>query len=169
VLGETGPEGTEDPKMKGFKYMKNGHGVPGETKIVAGTAMISNGEKWLPYPSTAHELICEAQKLGWGFDDGIPVRLRPETLTPYVRILIGREAGENAETPDEMSPGIQFHITWNAPEKGADSRASWKLGEIYVRTSEKPEWETVTSMKTVRATMASHPVVKESRHVPVNA
>jgi hypothetical protein len=168
VLGETGPEGTEDPKMKGFKYMNNGHGVPGETRIVAGVATISNGEKWLPYPSTAHELICEAQKLGWGFDDGIPVRLDHKG-TPFVRVLIGREAGETADEVGVVSPGIQFHITWNAPEKGADSRASWKLGEIYVKTSEKPEWETVSSMKTVRATMATHPVVLESRHVSVNA
>jgi hypothetical protein len=153
--------------MKGFKYMKTGHGAPGETRIVAGVATISNGERWFPYPSTAHDLITEAQKLGWGFDDGIPVRLDHKG-TPFVRILIGREAGENADRPDEPSPGIQFHITWNAPVKGADSRASWKLGEIYVKTSEKPEWEAVPSMKTVRATMASHPVVLESRY-PVPA
>lgn len=144
--------------------MNTEHGAPGATKIVAGLTRISNGEKWLPYPGAAHELISEAQSVGWGFDDGLPDIHLDENGTPFVRILIGREPGENAEDPEAKSPGFQFHISWSAPEKGSDPRKSWHLRKIYVKTSESDGWDVVSGLREVRAMMASHPVQLPNRY-----
>lgn len=139
--------------------MEQGQGTPGEMKIVAGIVMISNGKMWLPYPETAHDLIQTAQDHGWGFDDGIPVRVDPDGV-PYVRILIGRESGENAHEPGTVVQGQQFHIMWRMPNPKTDPRKrSWTLAEIYVKTSKTGgTWERVPSLKTVRAAVSGQPV-----------
>lgn len=156
--------------MKGTGYVKeNGTPEAGDTNIVAGVTFIFSGEIWLPYPETAHELTQLAQMHGWGFDDGLPPRKEGDG-TVYIRILLGREAGENAH--GDMSPGIQYHITWRMPsplrpqERG---KKSWALGSIYMKTSEISTWQLSRSVKGVRGTIEREPVVLPSGYVPVNA
>lgn len=145
---------------------KSGTGTPGETKIVKGVVTISNGRIWLPYPETAHDLIKMAQEHGWGFDDGLPVRQYQEG-TPFVRILIGRGSGENALIPDEIVPGTQFHITWRMPNKFTEtSKRSWILCEVYRKTTETETWESIKSLKAVRAAMSGQPVMIPNGYVP---
>lgn len=148
--------------MKGSGLMNSGKGTPGEVQIVEGTATISNGKLWLPYPETAHALIKLAQEHGWGFDDGLPgeglCRMDSENV-PFIRILLGRELGENGYDPQGVSPGIQFHLIWRMPHPVRDSRKrSWIRGDMFVKTTIQPEWRKLFVVKDVRMTIVQNSV-----------
>lgn len=147
---------------------ENGKPMKGATNIVAGVTYIYSGNVWLPYPDSASELISMATDHGWGFDDGLPPRTDVFGHV-FVRILIGREAGENALTQD-AAPGVQFHITWRAPHPITEpDRERWSLGGIYMKTSDTSGWAQLRSLKDVRSRIASEPVKVPTGYVPISA
>jgi hypothetical protein len=112
----------------------------GSTRTTGGEVEIWSSERWLKYPRVAHDLMEFATQRGWGCDDGLPpigglVR-KDGNGVPYIRILIGRERGWNANT-GEMDPAVQFHLTWVA------KTASWDTRNGYMKT-DVSEWENVT-------------------------
>lgn len=147
-------------------------GTPGDVRLIGGTVMISNGERWLPYPETAKQLIELATDYGWGFEDGLPAgrtQCRMDTnKVPYIRLLIGRNPGHNAVF-GSPSPGAQFHITWRAPNPETQPRkATWILGSVYAKTSIVPMWQKVPSIKEVKEMIRQEPVIVPS-HLRVSA
>lgn len=148
---------------------ENGKPTVGDTNIVAGVTFVYSGSIWLQYPETANELIQMAQNHGWGFDDGLPPRVDSEGCA-FIRLLIGREPGENALTPGEETPGVQFHVTWRMPHPITEPhRTRWILGGIYVKTSETTGWNQIRSIKSVRSHIANEPVQVPNGYVPANA
>lgn len=112
-----------------------------------GHLIIRGNRMWIPYPPVATELINLANELGWGVDDGLPVR-RLLDNTIYVRILIGRERGPNAlygpDADKHISPGTQFHLTWRL------NGDTWETGTGYVKVGIHPrfrdnEWRKSTA------------------------
>lgn len=140
-------------KGNGYTMSPKTQVAPAGTRTVLGTAMISDGIKEVPYPESAARLINLAIENGWGFDDGLPARTSGDG-TPYVRVLIGREPGQNALTHD-ASPGVQFHAVWHLTS-GKDKR--WVKPCVYVRTSLSDGWSAVETVGMVRSTIASNPV-----------
>ena len=142
---------------------------PADTNIVNGMTWIYSGRIWMPYPGAAAELISEASDHGWGFDDGLPPRVDSEGCV-FVRILLGREAGENANDPEATSPGIQFHVTWRAPHPTQERhRSAWLLGQIFMKTSDDPAWKQTRSVRAIRQNIMMEPVTLPSVMVPANA
>lgn len=135
--------------------------VRGDHRIVAGRSEFCTGQHWIPYPATLVALIEHAITYGWGFDDGLPIRYRHVSEAgevhsqPYIRVLIGREAGAIAGS-DEKSPGIQFHLL--APM----TQRAWGKPDGYVKTSESGLWVGISGLDEVRRTIVQNRVIGEN-------
>lgn len=124
-----------------------------------GKLVIRGSRLWVPYPPTATDLVTLAHEYGWGTDDGLPVR---HTLNGdvFVRILVGRERGDNALFTGTISPGTQFHLGWRL------NLDTWEVRQGYVKVGTYPgfrfnEWRETTA-EFARKVIAGNPVTLPS-------
>lgn len=132
--------------------------APGTTRPMDGRTLIFTGRIWLDYPRGAQEVIDLAIDSGWGFDDGLPARVRKSDGRVFVRILVGHERMYPLDTTDVI-PATQFHLTWIAPPVESLNR-SWDSGEMYVKTDVTNKWGTITSLSQVRKTIATDVLIE---------